>query len=229
MQPRAALALAALFAVACASAGVEDVQRHASEESVLRPPVFVVYDFAVSPDDVVSDTFGEEFRAPEPDDKRYLEAREVATTLSGLIVEKLGERGIEATRGSYGGLLPMHALVLKGQFVTIDAGSRLKRMTIGFGAGSSELRVRGQVYQVTERGLRRISEAEVEATGSKMPGMAIPVAGGAVAGTVVTSAVVSGGMSVVREAKGQMHGDASRLADEIAERAEAFYKRRGWL
>jgi hypothetical protein len=32
-----------------------------------------------------------------------------------------------------------------------------------------------------------------------------------------------------RELSGGMDADAGRLAEEIAERAEAFYKRQGWL
>ena len=52
------------------------------------------------------------------------------------------------------------------------AGSRLKRMVIGFGAGSSKLVARVQVYQALDWGRRRIAEAT--ATGSKAPGMAVP-------------------------------------------------------
>jgi hypothetical protein len=59
--------------------------------------------------------------------------------------------------------------------------------------------------------------------------MAVPVGAGAAAGRVATSAVVSGGMNVAREVRGGMDADAGRLADEIAKRAEAFYKGQGWL
>ena len=48
-------------------------------------------------------------------------------------------------------------------------------------------------------------------------------------GNSATSAVVSGGMNVAREVRGGMDADAGRLADEIAKRAEAFYKGQGWL
>jgi transcription elongation factor len=102
-------------------------------------------------------------------------------------------------------------------------------MVIGFGAGSSELRAHVQAYQATEHGLQRIAKAEAEATGSKMPGMAIPVAGGAAMGSAATSAVISGGMNIVKETKGAMNPDAQRMAKEIAGRAKAFYVRQGWL
>ncbi len=47
------------------------------------------------------------------------------------------------------------------------------RMVIGFGVGSSKLVARVQVYQAARWGLRRIAEA----TGSKTPGVAVPLAG----------------------------------------------------
>ena len=102
-------------------------------------------------------------------------------------------------------------------------------MVIGFGAGSSKLQVRAQAYQATEYGLRRLAEAEVDSGGSKMPGMAVPMAGGAAMGTLATSAVISGGMNIVKEAHGAMRDDAGRIAEEIANRAQAFYERQGWL
>jgi hypothetical protein len=124
---------------------------------------------------------------------------------------------------------PANALILKGQFLSVDEGDRAKRMVIGFGAGSSELVARVQAYQATETGLRRIAEAEAEASGSKKPGMVIPVGVGAAAGTAATSAVISGGMNVTTEVRGGLEADAGRLAEKIAERAEAFYQRQGWL
>ncbi len=103
------------------------------------------------------------------------------------------------------------------------------RMVIGFGAGASELRARVQVYQARASGLRRIAEAEAISTGSKSPGMATPVGVGAMAGRAATSAVVSGGMNLVREVRGSLEAEAGRMAEEIAERAQAFYQRQGWL
>ncbi len=139
------------------------------------------------------------------------------------------KRGIAAERAVDSRVPPLHALVLRGQSLTINQGSRIKRMVIGFGAGSSKLQVRAQAYQATEYGLRRLAEAEVDSHGSKMPGMAVPMAGGAAMGSLATSAVISGGMNIAKEVRGAMHDDAGRIADEIADRAEAFYQRQGWL
>ena len=223
-------ALALCVGLACASARIESVERYAEDERLPRPGVLLVYDFAVTPNDVVVDTLGSEFgRSTSPSSEDVQQARQVAASLSTQLVSKLLARGINAARATRARVAPVNAMVLKGEFISIDKGSRVKRMVIGFGAGSSELRVRAHVYQATPYGLRRIARAEAKATGSKTPGMAVPVGAGAAAGRAASSAVVSGGMNVAREVRGGMDADAGRLADEIADRAEAFYKRQGWL
>ncbi len=226
----AVAALALLVGLGCASAKVNPGQRYTEDAPLPQPPVLLVYDFAVSPSDVVQDSLGSEFSAsPTPSSKELQHARKVAATLSDQLVKKLEKRGIRAERADEATLPPTNAMVLKGQFVSIDKGSRIKRMVIGFGAGASELRVNVQAYQATAYGLRRIAQAEAETTGSKMPGMAVPVGVGAIAGRAATSAVISGGMNIVQEVQGRMTGEAGRLADAIAKRAAAFYKRQGWL
>jgi hypothetical protein len=182
--------------------------------------VVLVYDFATHSED---GTAGE---ALTEDRERAIAT---AHSLSEQTVEKLREKGIHAERASGGTDPPLYAFLVKGQFVTIDAGSRIKRMVIGFGAGASELEVRVQVYQQTAAGPRRIAEAEVDAHGSRKPGMAVPIAGGAAAGSAAVSAAVSGGMTLVTEKRGGMDRDAGNLAKQIAERAETFWKEQGWL
>ncbi len=223
------LALLIAFALGCAGSNVRQTAT-ATNQPIPRPGVVLVYDFAVGPNDLVVDTLGYQFKSEST--KRTegeKEAYATADSLSEQLVEKLTKRGIPAERASDDRVPPMNAIVLRGQFLTIDPGSRVKRMVIGFGAGSTRLEVHAQAYQATERGLVRLAAAEIDSHGSKMPGMAVPVAGGAVVGSAATSAVISGGMAIVRETRGAMYDDAGRIADEIAERAEAFYKRQGWL
>jgi len=220
----------AAIGMGCASAGVTRVPGSADPGMLPRPGVVYVYDFAVSSNDVVIDTLGADFMSEGTkltDEEK--QAYATSNALSEAIVEQLGKEGIYAQRANDGDIPPLHALVLKGQFITIDEGSRFKRMVIGFGAGSSELRANVQAYQETARGLHPIGEAVAEAKGSKTPGMAIPVAGGAAMGSAATSAIVSGGMNIARETRGAMNPDVERMAKKIAERAKAFYVRQGWL
>jgi hypothetical protein len=232
MTPIAWILISGLTAIGmgCASAGVTPIAGSADQSMLPRPGVFYVYDFAVGPEDVMVDSLGAEFMGEgEKLSEEEQTAYATANAFSVALVNELRKQGINAQRINRGAVPPLHSIVLKGQFVTIDKGSRFKRMVIGFGAGSSEIRARVQAYQATERGLHRIVEAEAQAKGSKAPGMAIPVAGGAAMGSAATSAVISGGMNIAREAKGAMNPDAERMAKKIAERAKAFYVRQGWL
>jgi hypothetical protein len=225
-----AAAAGLLFAFGCAGAKVATGRRAVPDAEIARPSTIVVHDFAVDLSEVVADTFGPEFSSgPGNLSERATLGRDTANALAEKLVAELRDRGIRAERASSGRVAPVSALVIKGQFVTIDEGDRAKRMTIGLGAGSSNLIARVQVYQMTERGLRRIVEAEATAHGSKMPGMAIPIAGGAAAGSLATSAAISGGMNIVKEGRASMDADAGHMAEKIAERAKAFYERQRWL
>lgn len=213
-----------LVSMGCASANVKSSQSAA--ENLPKPSVILVYDFAVDPADVEGSD-----RSAEPASAEELElGRATAVSLSEQLVEKLTKKGIHAERANEGREASLNAVLIKGQFLDVDKGSRWKRVVIGFGAGSSKLEARVQAYQVQPDGsTRRIAEAEAESTGSKMPGMAVPVGVGAMAGTALVSVAVSGGMNIVKEARGGMHADAGRMAEQIAERIIAYYERHDWL
>ena len=125
------------LAVGCASSKLSPTQT-ASSEQIPQPGVLLVYDFAVGPDDVVVDTLGHEFQSEATElTKEQKTAYATAASLSEQLVEKLTKRGIAAERSDDGRVPPLHAIVIKGQFLTINKGSRVKRMVIGFGAGST--------------------------------------------------------------------------------------------
>ncbi len=144
------------------------------------------------------------------------------------MVTKLAEGSITAKRATASSHVLLHALVVKGQFISINEGDEAERVTIGFGVGSEGLRVLVQVYQMTESGLRRVSEVEGEAHGRRTPGVAGP-AGIAGATGMVAGVVVSGGMNIISEVKGPMAQDIKNLAEKFADRAVKGYKRQGWL
>ena len=212
--PLLVVSLLLSLVVGCAGARSRQTRQYVKDRTLPRPPVLVVYDFAVAPADA-------------PPSEEIKNRRAIARYFSKQVVTKLGERGIRAQRATASTRVPLHAIVVKGQFVTIDEGSRVKRLLIGFGAGSSKLRARAQAYQMTEGGLRLISKGEGEAHGSKMPGMAGPAAVAGATG-LVAGLAISGVMSVGREIKGPIRGDVERLAEHFTKRAVAFYTRQGW-
>lgn len=218
------------FTTACAGARVENVQRFDVDRPLAKPPLLVLYDFAVSEHDVVVDAFGPSgVSGPGETSERNAKAKAMAAAFAQLAVDKLGERGIAAARASETPVPPVNALVVKGQFLSISEGDQMKRVLIGFGAGATEIRVRVQTYQWTGEGLHQISQGESLAHGSKKPGMALPVIGGAIWGSVLLSAAISGGLAVTSETFGGLDADMKRLVDLLVGRAETFYQQQGWL
>ena len=121
-------------------------------------------------------------------------------------------------------------VLIKGAFVSINKGSRTTRMLIGFGAGAAKLETYVASYQITPTGKRLLGEKQVTAKGGKMPGMLVPVAGGAAMGTAATSAAISGGLNVGQEAGPEsLRAAAKRTAKRIAKTLSEAFARRGWI
>ena len=214
----------------CASTKIEPGRVMAPLDNLPKPPVMLIYNFAVDADKVIVDTSGPSLVSGDGDPSERLETgREVQSSFSKALVAKLNEKGIHARRAKRDTQPELHSLIIKGQFLIIDEGDAMARTVVGFGRGSTELRIAVQTYQATESGLKQLVVGEGTSEGSKKPGMLIPVAGGAVLGNAARSAVVSGGISIVSEATGKLKADINRLVDELAERAVQFYIDRGWL
>jgi hypothetical protein len=60
--------------------------------------------------------------------------------------------------------------VLMGYFESVDTGSAVERIALGFGSGAAHLQTAVEGYLMTERGLRRLGAGEVYAGGGKAPG-----------------------------------------------------------
>lgn len=210
----------------CASSQVHGVRGYAAGERLPRPGVVLVYDFAVHPSDVDVD---KRVGAKATTSEQIRMGRVVANALSEELVKEIpGALGLQAQRASASTPVPLNALMIKGQFVSIDEGSRMKRVVVGFGAGSSEVRTRVQVYQQTAGGPRLVGEAETKASGSKKPGIAGPAAVAGATGQV--AGLVLGGVATgVTEIRGAVQADAKRTAKAIAEKLAEGFARRGWI
>ncbi len=222
--------LLALLLVGCAGGSAKVGQQYSGTKSLPRPPVVLLYQFAVDADDVVVDTMGVDVGNKQASTlERVKRGRVFARELLVKLVRKVAELGISTGIATPKTTVPMHAIVVKGQFLTIDEGSKLKRTTIGFGAGAEDVRIMVQVYQMTETGLVRISEAEGEAHGRKTPGVLGPA--GIAAGTgMVVGVVVAGGMNIKSEVfDSSMDTTLNNLVEQFTENAARFYKRQGWL
>lgn len=106
-------------------------------------------------------------------------------------------------------------VVIQGQFVRIDQGSQTQRFVIGLGLGATQVRTQVEMFHVTPKAWRPIKNFDTVADGARMPGAAFFVAGGAIGGTVATSAIITSGVGVVREIRASVEGDARRTSQQI--------------
>ena len=214
----------------CATARVQNVE--VPQPSTLpRPGRVIVFDFDTGAADV---RVG---RSPRRTAARavglYVDetdalAEAVADTLASSLVDDLKALGLPAERAAKAAPPARNDLVVQGQFIQIDQGSQVQRFVIGFGAGATELRTQVQVFQVGADGWEPVKQFDTVATGSRFPGAAFFVAGGAAAGTVVTSAMITSGVGVIREIRASIEADARRTSEQIKGKVSELSTAQRW-
>ena len=237
MKPlrRLVASLFALLLIAgCASTKVTDQQTLASEsEQLPRPGRIWVYDFVATPGDVPAESgiAGRHAAHSEPQTAdQILTGRRVGEEIATHLVNEIVMMGLLAERTS-GGVTPRtNDLVIRGYLLSIDKGSGVERVVIGFGSGASELRAAVEGYQMTDRGLRRLGSGQVESEGGKSPGAALGVAG-LIATANPAGLIISSGIKVYDEESGKstIEGRAKAVAQEIAEQMKPRFEQQGWI
>lgn len=147
------------------------------------------------------------------------------------IVRKLQSAGLRAVRADCAAPPSQNALIVEGNFQTIDEGKRRRRVLIGLGAGKSEVSASIQIlYKSADGALMPLRSFTLEADSGHMPGVAETVGVGAVAGNVATAAATGGSLHGVSEAKHNgVAGDAKKLGDLIATQLGAASVGNGWM
>ncbi len=216
----------------CASSEVT-ARRKLAEGVVSKPGRILVYDFASSVDQIddgsVISPYVQQRTTPQSLEQRATGLK-LGDLVAGHLVKDILALGMPAEREN--SLRPARVgdLIIKGEFFSIDKGSRMKRMLIGFGAGANELKTHVMGYQVTSTGLEPLGDAEFRAAGGKMPGMAVPLVGAAIGGSLAITAAVSGGLNTAQEISPEsLEGAAKRTADEITKILSRVFARQGWI
>jgi hypothetical protein len=224
--------LAAIVVAACASTSVTQRESRIGDQKLPRPDRILVYDFGASPADVPADSAlaGRYDPSQQPTADQIEAGRALGAAVARDLAEKIRAMGLPAQRVTRGTTPQLDDIVIRGYFASIDEGSAAKRMTIGFGSGSSKLTTVVEGYQMTRQGLRKLGSGTVEATGSKGPGAAVPAAVAVATanpiGLIVTSAVKVGGEVTGRST---LEGRGEQTAEEIAEQLRPRFEQQGWI
>jgi len=221
------------FMVSCASTNVTERRDFSGDGTLQRPSRVIVYHFAATPDEIESGAAISGYykkRGTPQTAKQIKLGRELGDIIAQEMVREILKMGMPAEHASSGSAPGIGDLLIKGEFVSIDEGDRLKRMLIGFGAGAGELRTHVESYQISAEGHVLLGTKQIKAKGGKMPGIFVPVMAGAMGGSPGKSAMIAGGANVAQEMGPEsIQAAAKRTAKEIVKVLRENFRRQGWI
>jgi hypothetical protein len=224
------------IAFGCAPTNVQQDKMSATQ--LARPDHILVYDFAVSPDEVeldkgLSADLMQKYQEHKGSSRSAEEIKlghKVANAVAEELVKKINSYGLFAER-AFG--LPQgkgKILMVKGQFLSIDEGNRTERVVIGLGAGRTDVQANVQVYEMTAKGMQEVDTLRGTAKGGRKPGMGEMMGIGAIAGHLLASTVISGALSGATEmTSATVEADGKRLAEKIAADLGNFFIDQDWI
>jgi Domain of unknown function (DUF4410) len=231
--PITVCAIALIAAVGCATTDVTERDTYRGPK-LARPDRILVYDFAAAPGDLPtwSQVRGLHHASSTPRTAEEIAAgRELGAGAATHLVARIREMGLPAVRAAAAPAPRNGDIALVGHFESIDEGSALKRVVIGFGSGTAELTTQMEGYLKTEHGMRRLGAGELESGGGgKYPGLVVPI--------IVTVAtanpiglIVGGAVKAQGELSGRttIEGTAKRTADAIAAELREAFQKQGWI
>ena len=225
--------LALMLAVGCASTKVTGRDSKIGTEKIAKPDRIYVFPFAATHEDIPSwSTAGNRLAKPEkPPTPEELEVgRKLGDLVAKELVTKIEEMGLVAMEGSQQSIPNPNDLMIIGYFGSVEEGSTVKRLTVGFGAGATDLTTAVEGYQMTQTGPRLLGSGQLESGGGKTPGLIVPLALFAATANPIGLAVM-GGIKLQGELSGRtkIEGSAKRTAEAIAEQLQIKFKEQGWI
>ena len=228
-----ALCMLVLLAISgCATTKVSDRDQLVSAQ-LPKPNHIWVYDFATSAADIPANSafVGEGLQnASDQSAEHIATAREIGAQIAGELVAEIQQMGLPAELGTKGSTVQIDDLEIQGYIISLNKGSATERVAIGLGAGSSELKVTVEGFQMTAQGLRKLGSETTDATDNKTPGMGVGLLS-MLATHNPAGLIISTGMKAYDEKTGKdkLEGRAKQTAREIAEQLKKRFEEQGWI
>ena len=224
--------LTLVIVTGCASTKVSNRQTLVNER-LTRPDHILVYYFGATAADVPAESglAGQYAEPSTPQTAEQIEAgRQLGAQLAIELAANIRAMGLPAEAVTSKVRPQINDIVIRGYFLSIDEGSAVKRVTIGFGSGGSELKTVVEGFQMTAQGLRKLGSGTVDSGGGKSPGTALGVAG-LVATANPAGLIVSSGVKAYGELSGssKIEGRAKATAKEIADEIKPRFQQEGWI
>ena len=223
-----------LFAMAvatgCASTKITN-QQEVAIGKLPRPDHIWVYDFAATAADVPADSpLAGQASTKSQTPEHIAMGQQLGAQIAAELVGQINGMGLPAARASAGTIPQINDLAIRGSLLSVNPGNEAERLTIGMGAGASELKTAVEGYQMTAHGPRKLGSGTVDSGGSKGPGAAVGIAGLVASGNPA-GLIVSTGMKVYGEESGsaKVQGRAQATAQEIAGVLQQRFQQQGWI
>ena len=215
---------------ACASTTVSDREQVATG-NIPRPGQIWVYPFAATPADVPPESaLASQANASPQSAEQIAEGRKLGSQIATQLVQEIIGMGLPAAIASAATRPQLNDLVIEGSLLSVQQGSAAERVTIGFAAGESEMKVAVEGFQMTAVGLRKLGSGDVGSTGSKTPGSAVGLAT-LIATHNPAGFIVSTGMKVYGEKSGSntIEGRDKQIAQKIGAALKTRFQQQGWV
>jgi hypothetical protein len=233
MLPTLLVLLTALCA--CARTAVRP-QQQTSLTGFPHPQRVLVYDFAVTEDDVKRNQSiiakAVDSASPTTERERKLDVgHQVVARMTEDLVAGINDLGLPTQHAFASTPVSNGDLLVLGQFLNVDEGNRLRRLVVGFGAGGATLDSQVLVYQATARGDDKLLEFTTHADSGKMPGAAATMGAGAAAQGGVTAGMAAANVAVggVKAYRSEAEALTGRSADQAVAYLSEFFARQRWI
>lgn len=229
---RIALVLSLLLVAGCASIKITDRDEYEGAK-LARPDQILVHDFAVTVEDLPAWSDAAKAHADDPARPSAEEiqiGRKLGSQMAYVLVERIREMGLHAERVVRGTVTRDGDIAIVGYLTSLDEGSGVKRVMLGFGSGAAEVTSQVEGYLATEDGMRKLGSGEATSGAGKSPGAVVPIIVTVVTknpiGLLVTTPIKVGGEMA---GKGQIEDVGDHMANTIADELEKKFREQGWI
>jgi hypothetical protein len=185
-----------------------------------------VYDFGSTPEDVAPDSaIAGQIAAPAtpPTTDQVELEKQLGTQIAAELTADIREMGLNAVRATSSTVARVDDIMIRGYLLSVSPGSQLKRVSLGFGSGASEMKTLVEGYQMTASGPRKLGQGSIDAGALGIAALLVthnPVG-------LAVQAGVQGYGELSGSAK--IQGRAKQTAKEVADQLKIRFQEMGWI